>query len=89
MNPRSLVAFIRQANTIDMTRRSPSYELRLAKYARQGFEVYYPDLRRDDVDRTSEVCETVLSISRCSNPLLDFPSPAYQLSVGSSSASRA
>jgi len=45
MNPRSLVAFIRQANTIDMTRRSPSYELRLAKYARQGFEVYYPDLR--------------------------------------------
>lgn len=71
MNPRSLSAFIRQANTIDMTRRSPSYEIRLAN-ARHGFEVYFPDLRRDDVNQESEVCESISSIiSRgCSNHLL-------------------
>ena len=51
-NPRSVVALMRQANTVDMTRRSPSYEVRLAKYASRGFEVYVPDLRRADVDPT-------------------------------------
>lgn len=51
-NPRSLVAMMRQANTVDMTRRSPSYEVRLAKYAARGFEVYVPELRRGDVDPT-------------------------------------
>ncbi|PPQ97562.1 hypothetical protein CVT26_002347 [Gymnopilus dilepis] len=50
VNPRSLTALIRQANTVDMTRRSPSYELRLAKYAERGFEVYVPDLDRKRVD---------------------------------------
>jgi hypothetical protein len=35
-----------------MTRRSPSYEVRLAKYASRNFEVYVPDLRRSDIDPT-------------------------------------
>ena len=51
-NPRSIIALMRQANTVDMTRRSPSYEVRLAKYASRGFEVYVPDLRRADIDPT-------------------------------------
>ncbi|KAH8111009.1 ankyrin repeat protein [Phellopilus nigrolimitatus] len=51
-NPRSVTALMRQANTVDMTRRSPSYEVRLAKYAARGFEVHIPDLRRADVDPT-------------------------------------
>ena len=41
-----------QTNTIDLSRRSPSYESRLSKYARRGFEVYWPDLDRSKVDPT-------------------------------------
>jgi hypothetical protein len=52
MNPRAIVANMRQCNTVDMTRRSPSYEIRLAKYAARNFEVYVPNLRRLDVDPT-------------------------------------
>ena len=37
--PRGIAAFMTQTNTIDLTRRSPSYETRLAKYARRGFEI--------------------------------------------------
>jgi hypothetical protein len=33
-----------------MTRRSPSYEIRLAKYGSRGFEVEVKDLNRDMVD---------------------------------------
>ncbi|TFK24224.1 ankyrin repeat protein [Coprinopsis marcescibilis] len=51
-NPRAIVAAMRQCNTVDMTRRSPSYEVRLAKYARRGYEVYVPNLERDNVDPT-------------------------------------
>jgi len=51
-NPRSLVSMIRQCNTVDMTRRSPSYEVRLAKYAARGFEVYVPNLDRSAIDPT-------------------------------------
>ncbi|EED77701.1 predicted protein, partial [Postia placenta Mad-698-R] len=51
-NPRAIVAMMRQCNTVDMTRRSPSYEVRLAKYSSRDFEVYVPTLRRDDVDPT-------------------------------------
>ncbi|KAI0059327.1 ankyrin [Artomyces pyxidatus] len=51
-NPRAIVAIMRQANTVDMTRRSPSYEVRLAKYASRGFEVYIPSLKRADIDPT-------------------------------------
>lgn len=43
---------MRQANTVDVTRRSPSYEIRLAKYASRGFEVLIPNLRRSDIDPT-------------------------------------
>jgi hypothetical protein len=39
-SPRALVAFVTQCNAIDLTRRSPSYENRLSKYSRRGFEVY-------------------------------------------------
>ncbi|SJL18644.1 uncharacterized protein ARMOST_22241 [Armillaria ostoyae] len=33
-----------------MSRRSPSYEMRLAKYASRGYEIYVPNLRRDDIN---------------------------------------
>ncbi|TFY63651.1 hypothetical protein EVG20_g6224 [Dentipellis fragilis] len=51
-NPRAIIAMMRQCNTVDMTRRSPSYEVRLAKYSMRGFEVYIPNLRRGDIDPT-------------------------------------
>lgn len=50
VNPRSLTAVMRQSNTIDITRRSPSYELRLAKYTEQGFEIFVPSLSRTKVN---------------------------------------
>lgn len=49
-SPRAVIAIMRQANTIDMTRRSPSYETRLAKYAIRNFEIYVPNLSRADID---------------------------------------
>ena len=51
-NPRAIAAMIRQCNTVDMSRRSPSYEVRLAKYSCRGFEVYVPNLKREDIDPT-------------------------------------
>ncbi|KAF7354601.1 Ankyrin repeat protein [Mycena sanguinolenta] len=51
-NPRAIVAMMRQCNTVDMTRRSPSYEVRLAKYSARAFEVYVPTLSRPDIDPT-------------------------------------
>ncbi|ESK95874.1 ankyrin repeat protein [Moniliophthora roreri MCA 2997] len=51
-NPRAVVSMMRQCNTVDMTRRSPSYEVRLAKYSSRAFEVYVPTLSREDVDPT-------------------------------------
>ena len=54
-NPRAIVATMRQCNTVDMSRRSPSYEVRLTKYASRGFEIYIPDLRRADIDPTVRV----------------------------------
>ncbi|KAL9005857.1 MAG: hypothetical protein Q9188_001365 [Gyalolechia gomerana] len=38
------------SNTIDLSRRSPSYEHRLAKYAQRGFEIYWDELERDRID---------------------------------------
>jgi hypothetical protein len=35
-----------------MSRRSPSYEVRLAKYSARAFEVYVPSLSRADIDPT-------------------------------------
>jgi hypothetical protein len=43
-------ALVSRKNTIDVTRRSPSYEMRLAKYGVRGFEVDVPDLKRASVD---------------------------------------
>jgi hypothetical protein len=51
-NPRAIVSMMRQSNTVDMTRRSPSYEVRLAKYSSRGFEVYIPGLERSGIDPT-------------------------------------
>ncbi|KAH4038762.1 hypothetical protein HBH98_061440 [Parastagonospora nodorum] len=51
-SPRALAAYLTQVNTIDLTRRSPSYENRLSKYSRRGFEVYWPLLDRSRIDPT-------------------------------------
>jgi hypothetical protein len=50
--PRAVAAFVTQINTIDLTRRSPSYENRLSKYSRRGFEVHWPLLDRTRIDPT-------------------------------------
>ena len=50
--PRGIAAFMTQCNTIDLSRRSPSYESRLSKYARRGFEIFCPILERHRVDPT-------------------------------------
>ena len=47
--PRALAAFKTQTNIIDLSRRSPSYESRLSKYAHRGFEVFCPELDRSRV----------------------------------------
>ncbi|EKG11707.1 hypothetical protein MPH_11200 [Macrophomina phaseolina MS6] len=51
-SPRALAAYMTQVNSIDLTRRSPSYENRLSKYSRRGFEVYWPQLDRSKIDPT-------------------------------------
>ncbi|KAI9702849.1 MAG: hypothetical protein M1836_008063 [Candelina mexicana] len=50
--PRAVTAFMTQRNTVDLTRRSPSYENRLSKYSHRGFEVYWPQLERSRIDPT-------------------------------------
>ncbi|KIO24982.1 hypothetical protein M407DRAFT_25627, partial [Tulasnella calospora MUT 4182] len=50
--PRAILALMTQCNRVAMDRRSPSYEVRLAKYAARGFEIQVPDLRREDFDPT-------------------------------------
>ncbi|KIW93355.1 uncharacterized protein Z519_05960 [Cladophialophora bantiana CBS 173.52] len=51
-SPRALAAFMTQVNTIDLTRRSPSYENRLSKYSHRGFEVFFPGIDRSRIDPT-------------------------------------
>lgn len=51
-NPRALEACITQCNNMDLSRRSPSYENRLSKYSKRGFEVYCPFLDRSRIDPT-------------------------------------
>ncbi|KAK6526995.1 hypothetical protein TWF281_010191 [Arthrobotrys megalospora] len=51
-NPRAVASWMLQCNDIDITRRSPSYEFRLSKYRKRGFEVYYPALSREKIDPT-------------------------------------
>lgn len=58
-NPPAIVAMMRQCNTVNMTRRSPSYEVRLAKYCARNFEVYVPSLRREDIDPTVRISPNV------------------------------
>lgn len=50
MTPRAHRALTHQYNAIDMTRRSPTYEQRLAKYGSRGFAVLVPSLERDKID---------------------------------------
>jgi hypothetical protein len=50
MTPRAHRAVAHQYNTVDMSRRSPTYEMRLAKYANRGFAVLVPGLDRSKVD---------------------------------------
>ncbi|KAH1375251.1 hypothetical protein KXW98_005362 [Aspergillus fumigatus] len=50
--PRAVGAFVTQINHVDLSRRSPSYENRLSKYARRGFEVFWPLLDRTRIDPT-------------------------------------
>ena len=54
-SPRAIISMMRQSNTVDVTRRSPSYEVRLAKYSSRGFEVHIPSLKRNEIDPT--VCQ--------------------------------
>ncbi|KAK6436527.1 hypothetical protein LTR95_007279 [Oleoguttula sp. CCFEE 5521] len=51
-SPRAIAAYTTQINTIDLTRRSPSYENRLSKYRQRGFEVHWPELDRSRIDPT-------------------------------------
>ena len=50
--PRAMAAYMSQINSIDLTRRSPSYENRLSKYSHRGFEVYWSSLERSRIDPT-------------------------------------
>src|SRR3990167_964216 len=50
MTPRAHHAIVKQQNTIDMTRRSPSYEMRLAKYLERGFSIQIPSLDKSRID---------------------------------------
>jgi len=51
-SPRAVAAFMTQVNSIDLTRRSPSYENRLSKYSHRGFEVHWPLIDRKRIDPT-------------------------------------
>ncbi|PYH37815.1 uncharacterized protein BO87DRAFT_413209 [Aspergillus neoniger CBS 115656] len=48
--PRGATAIATRTNTINLTRRSPSYEMRLFKYRKQNFEVFWESLDRSRVD---------------------------------------
>ncbi|OTB19331.1 hypothetical protein K445DRAFT_193479 [Daldinia sp. EC12] len=50
-NPRGATAITTRTNTVDLTRRSPSYENRLFKYRSHNFEVYWDSLDRSRVKK--------------------------------------
>ncbi|KAJ3443233.1 ankyrin repeat ph and sec7 domain containing protein secg-related [Anaeramoeba flamelloides] len=50
MTPRAHRAIVKMQNTVDMSRRSPTYEKRLAKYATRGFSILIPFLDRTKID---------------------------------------
>ncbi|KAI9199230.1 uncharacterized protein BJ171DRAFT_445672 [Polychytrium aggregatum] len=47
---RAHLAISSKVNCVDMSRRSTSYEVRLAKYAERGYEIAVPQLQRDRID---------------------------------------
>ena len=49
-NPRGWRALVTRCNSIDTSRRSPSYESRLIKYTKRGFAIYVHDFKRSDID---------------------------------------
>ncbi|KAH8806113.1 ankyrin repeat protein [Xylogone sp. PMI_703] len=49
-NPRGIAAIATRTNTIDLSRRSPSYENRLWKYRNQNFDVFWDGLDRSQID---------------------------------------
>ncbi|KAM4060509.1 ankyrin repeat protein [Hirsutella rhossiliensis] len=49
-NPRGVTAIATRTNTIDLTRRSPSYENRLYKYRNHNFDVFWDGLERERID---------------------------------------
>lgn len=50
MTPRAHRALTHKSNLVDMSRRSPTYEQRLAKYSSRGFSVIVPTLDRSKID---------------------------------------
>ena len=48
--PRAIAALSTRTNIVDYSRRSWSYEARLIKYARRGFSIGAPKLRRGEVE---------------------------------------
>ncbi|KAK4445352.1 hypothetical protein QBC34DRAFT_451384 [Podospora aff. communis PSN243] len=56
-NPRGLAAIATRTNTIDLTRRSPSYESRLIKYRYHDFEVFWPLLDRSRLRKRERMRE--------------------------------
>jgi hypothetical protein len=59
VTPCALIALARKCNTIDLTRLSPSYEYRLAKYAARGVEIELPGLDRSLIDDVVSVSITL------------------------------
>ena len=62
---RSCRAFSTRVNVVDLSFRSWSYEKRLIKYAKRGFSIGVPGLRREDIELREYLDVTV---SRCSLP---------------------
>ncbi|KAJ2898504.1 hypothetical protein MKZ38_003854 [Zalerion maritima] len=52
-NPRGVAAIITRTNTVDLSRRSPSYENRLYKYRFQNFDAYWEGLDRSRIPEDS------------------------------------
>lgn len=65
-SPRTLTACMTQINHIDLSRRSPSYENRLFKYARRGFEIHWDQLDRQRINPTIFECgfQRVVGLAR-------------------------
>jgi ankyrin repeat protein len=49
-SPRSCYAMTRAVNTVNVTKKSPSYEYRLTKYGKRGYAVYIPNFTEDNLN---------------------------------------